>query len=204
MIRAAALAATLLLSGVADAHMPGDAGVTVDVTADRVGNAHPVGPAVPNPDPVTYVNSLPYRFYDPEPAETAWYVVTMVEFGWDQARQDAWWPFAKDVMLGESGFCWNRLRGDEMQPTIGVDCVAGQIRQGRHEDAGFGQVTWVLYGPHSTMCQQRGICSRWTVIQDPWTSMVAMVHAMNEQGSQPWCYDRRALAHHDCWLAPDR
>ena len=175
-----------------------DETATADQHARRLSNEFIATPTVPL-DPRDVVNGLPYRFYDAEPAKTAWYIVTAEVLGWDTATQDAWWPFARDVMLGESGFCWNRLRGDVMAyPNDG--CV--QERQGTHEDAGFGQVTWVLYGEGSLLCVDLGICSKWQVISDPWTSMVSMVWVMDKLGRQPWCWNDFARGYHACHLAP--
>lgn len=177
-----------------------DAG-TARRAAERSGS-YQATDTVPIPDPRAVVNAIDYQFMNPEPAKEAWFIMTEVVLGWDDAKQAAWWPFARDVMLGESGFCWNRFRGDEM-PFPADGCR--QVRQGPHSDAGFGQVTPVLYGRGNLLCVDLGICSKWTVIQDPWTSMLSMIWVMDKLGSQPWCYDARAIAYHSCnRLAPDR
>ncbi len=182
--------------------------ITIDQPAqvvqkpERLDNAFQVGDALPLPDPKVLVNSLPYQFMNPEPAKQAWYIMTDVVLHWDRAKQDLWWPFAYDVMLGESGFCWNRLRGDVMQfPNLG--CF--QDRQGPHEDAGFGQVTSAWHGRNAYLCKEHGICGRHAVIADPWTSMYSMIVVMDHSGSQPWCFNESAIRYHKCrTLAPDR
>ncbi len=177
--------------------------------ATRVRNAHQVGDTLPLPDPKVIVNALPYEHMNPEPAKQAFYLMTSLRGCprtkyiecWDKATQDAWWPHVNNVMLGESGYCPNRFRGDTMVPYS--MCV--QERQGPHEDAGFGQATSAWHGRNGLTCKLEGICGKWAVIESPWNSMLGSVIVPLEQaGSQPWCWDARARRYHPtCHDAPD-
>ncbi len=147
------------------------------------------------------VNAIHYQLMNPDPAKEAWFIVT-AEIGWSPQRQDLWWPFARRVMLGESGFCPNRLRGDVM-PYPNSGCI--QTRQGGHTDAGFGQVTPVHYGPGNWLCVDHGICDKWTIISEPWISMLSFVLLLDRSGSDPWCWSDAIIRYHNCnGLAPDR
>ena len=149
--------------------------------------------------PQDVVNNLPYEFMVAEPAMQAYTIVAGFR-GWDEATITAWAPFVRNVMYGESGFCWNRLRGSVM-PYPADGCR--EARAGTHSDAGFGQITPIAgYRSDLWMCQDHGICSRWDIIADPWHSMLALVLALEYHGSQPWCYNSAARRYHDCTLAP--
>lgn len=186
------------------------------VPATRVMNAHQTGDTLPLPDPKVIVNSLPYQHYNPEPAKQAWYLMTSLRgcpqtkyiACWDEATQDAWWPFIYDVMKGESAFCPNRFRGDVMIPYS--MCVHeldanGRPKQGIHEDAGFGQATSAWHGRNGLSCKLEGLCGKWAIIESPWNSMLGSVIVPLEQaGSQPWCWDAWARDYHPtCYDAPD-
>lgn len=155
--------------------------------------------AIPKPTARQIVNALPYTLYVVGPAKIAWYAVTW-DHGWSKEMQDAWWPFADNVMYGESGYCPNRLRGDVMvYPTDGCR----QVRQGYGSDAGFAQLISVHYGPGKWLCVEHGICDKWTIISEPWISMEVFVWLLEREGSQPWCYSPAARRYHNCTLAPD-
>lgn len=146
------------------------------------------------------VNAIHYQFMNPDPAKEAWYLIT-AENGWSADKQNAWWPFSRDVLLGESGFCPNRLRGDIM-PFPNSGCI--QTKQGQYEDAGFAQLISVHYGPGMWLCEEYSICSKWTIISEPWISMSVFIWLLDREGSQPWCFADWARAYHRCDLAPDR
>lgn len=193
------LVAAALLASASNAVI--DQAATVAQPAERgaMMQLTPLGP--PPPTPAETVNVLPYELYVAAPALQAYRIVA-TERGWPAELVAAWEPFVDNVMYGESGYCWNRLRGDVMvYPPDGCR----QIRQGPHTDAGFGQVTPIAgYRPDLWMCQEHDICSKWDVIQDPWHSMLALVLLVEREGSQPWCYNSFARSYHDCTLAPDR
>ena len=168
-------------------------------TADR-GQPVQVTPTEPPPSPIALVNSLPYQHYNDIPALNAFRIVAASR-GWTPGRIASWQPFVRDVMLGESAFCWNRRRGDIVASYS--RCVI--TRQGRHEDVGFGQVTSSWYGPTAILCLKYGVCHSSQILASPWTSMLySIVIPIEEAGSQSWCFNSRARAYHDCWLAPDR
>lgn len=156
-------------------------------------------PPVPK-TPRQRVNEIHYQFMNEAPAKEAWFIVTKAN-GWSPEKQAAWWPFSRDVLLGESGFCPNRLRGDVM-PFPNEGCV--QTRQGQYEDAGFAQLISVHYGPGMWLCVEHGICSKWTIISEPWISMEVFIWLLDREGSQPWCFADWARRYHRCDLAPDR
>lgn len=171
-------------------------------------------PAPPVPvehaDPVAYVNGLVYGWQDMGPAMDAYRVVAAVR-GWSPADVEAWAPFVFDVIVKESGGCWN-LKGGQV-PTVG-DCFTFQTNP-RHPrtDSGFGQVTPVLdRGARAPLCKGAGLCSQADVIASPWSSMVALVDTIagspeagvRGAGSFPWCWNAKARRYHACSIAPDR
>lgn len=128
--------------------------------------------------PIDAVNLATYTYLDMAPVEFAFRMVA-ADRGWAQTSIDNWTPFVLNIVAGESGGCWNVRRGAKILEPVG--CV---IRQGGHTDAGFGQVTPVLYGitcPH-------GLCSPGDIVASPWSSMLAMVLVIEAQGSAPWIF----------------
>lgn len=171
----------------------------VDTPAESVRRMQ-VTPTVPPPDARTTVNSLTFQHYNDIPAMTAFRLVAG-ERGWTAEWIKAWEPFVHDVMLGESAFCWNRRRGDEVRP-YSVGCVI--TRQGTHEDVGFGQVTSSFYGRDGLLCTRYGVCSMDRILASPYDSMLwSIVVPIELDGSHPWCWDARARAYHPtCRYAP--
>lgn len=179
---------------------PINAPVEVATPAIRLNNQVQVTDTLPPPNPRDVVNGLPYQLEQAGPAKEAWYIVTATH-GWSPELQAAWWPFSNDVLYGESGYCWNRLRGDVMVfPPSGCR----QVRQGTHEDAGFAQLTSVHYAPGNWLCTLHGICDKWTIISEPWISMEVFIWLLEREGSQPWCFSDSIRQYHKCSLAPDR
>lgn len=176
---------------------------TADTQAKRLDNAQQVTdtmPPPPKPSTRQIVNSLPYQHYNDIPAMTAYRLVA-AERGWTSARIEAWAPFVRDVMLGESAFCWNRRRGDIVRP-YSVGCVI--TRQGRYEDVGFGQVTSSFYGDAGLLCTKYGVCSSGQILASPYDSMLwSLVVPLELDGSHPWCFSGAARSYHNCGLAPD-
>lgn len=146
-------------------------------------------------DPVAYVNSLAYEHMNPEPAMEAFRVVATAH-GWTPEAIERWAPFVYDVMIKESGFCWNVLRGPVLKDALGCTLT----KQGFGDDAGFGQVTYDGWGPRGAACLDYGLCSKWEVIASPWNSMTAMLALMEDSGRFPWCWDAGARAYHNCAL----
>lgn len=190
------LAVMLLLAGCTVVHADG---ADVGQTADR-GERMQVGPMELPPDPRQIVNSLPYQHYNDAPAMQAFRIVAAWH-GWNASEIASWQPFVRDVMLGESAFCWNRRRGD----IVASYSMCVITRQGRYDDVGFGQVTRSWYGSSALLCAKYGVCSAGQILSSPWASMLySIVIPIEEAGSQSWCYSARARSYHDCWLAPDR
>lgn len=195
--------AVFILLAVAVGVVRADDSGTVDTQARRLDNAQQVTPTVPPPPALTtrqIVNSLPFQHYNDVPAMRAFRLVA-AERGWSASKIEAWAPFARDVMLGESAFCWNRRRGDIVQ-SYSVGCVI--TRQGTHEDVGFGQVTTSFYGQGALLCTRYGICSRQQILASPYDSMLwSLVVPLELDGSHPWCFSGSARSYHNCRLAPD-
>jgi hypothetical protein len=137
------------------------------------------------------------------PAMQAFELVA-TDHGWTAERIDLWSPFIEDVIRGESNGCPNLLRGAVHVFPVEPGCRLQ--KQGTHEDAGFGQLTSVHHGSRGWLCVEYGVCGRWEVIRDPWTSMESMVWLLEREGSQPWCFQGvSAQRRSDCnALAPDR
>lgn len=175
-------------------------GGTVDTRARRLDNAVQVTPTIPQQTTREIVNSLPYQHYNDVPAMKAFRLVA-AEHGWSSTRIESWAPFIRDVMLGESAFCWNRRRGDIVK-SYSVGCII--TRQGTHEDVGFGQVTTSWYGAGAILCTKYGVCHSGQILASPYDSMLySIVIPIEEAGSQSWCYSSAARSYHRCGLAPD-
>jgi hypothetical protein len=159
-----------------------------------------VTPTVAPPSIRQIVNGLHYQHYNDAPAMIAYRLVA-ADHGWDSQRILAWQPFVRDVMLGESAFCWNRRRGDAII-SYSVGCIASH--QGTHEDVGFGQVTTAWYGANAILCQKYGVCHSSQILASPYDSMLySIVIPIELAGSQPWCFNSRARAYHPtCRWAP--
>lgn len=158
-------------------------------------------PPPPRPTTRQIVDGLPYQHYNDKPAMQAFALVA-AERGWSGEKIRDWSPFVKDVMLGESAFCWNRRRGDAII-SYSVGCIAS--KQGRYEDVGFGQVTTAWYGSNAILCTKYGVCHSSQVLASPYASMLySIVIPLEEAGSQSWCYSAWARDYHRCDLAPDR
>lgn len=174
-------------------------GATVAQQADR-GEFVQVGPTVPPPSIRDIVNALPYQHYNDAPAMKAFRLVA-ADHGWNSQRIETWAPFVRDVMLGESAFCWNRRRGD----IVASYSMCVITRQGRYEDVGFGQVTTSWYGSNAILCVEYGVCRSSQVLASPYASMLySIVIPIEEAGSRSWCYSAAARSYHNCTLAPDR
>lgn len=172
---------------------------TADTQARRLDNAHQITSTLPPPSTRSQVNALAYQHYNDVPAMAAYRLVA-AERGWGAARIEAWAPFVRDVMLGESAFCWNRRRGDVVE-SYSLGCVI--TRQGTHDDVGFGQVTASFYGHDASLCTGYGICSMGQILASPYDSMLwSVVVPIELDGSRPWCYSSAARSYHKCWLAP--
>lgn len=185
----------IAVSGIARA-----GGADVLTPAERELNAQQITPTVPPPSIRGLVNALPYQHYNDVPAMKAFRLVA-AERGWSSQRIESWAPFVRDVMLGESAFCWNRRRGD----IVASYSMCVITRQGRYEDVGFGQVTRSWYGSNATLCTKYGVCSSSQILASPYDSMLwSIIVPLEEAGSQSWCYNAFARSYHNCGLAPDR
>lgn len=120
------------------------------------------------------------------------------ERGWDPGTTEAWIPFIEDVIMKESGGCWNIRRGGRVGEPQG--CVLS--RQGRHSDSGYGQVIGIHW--RGWLCAQEGLCSADDVVATPHSSMTALVALVERSGSHGWCWNAWARRFHRCGLAPDR
>ena len=142
----------------------------------------------------TRINTMVYHWGVSEPAMNTFRSVARCR-GWTQPEIDSWLTAAEDIMRGESGFCWNVLGGAR---GAGAGCVIA--RQGRKEDAGFGQLIRIHYqiGRPGTgwLCVQEGLCSKWDVIATPWNSMTALVALIERSGTAGWCFSASARRHH--------
>lgn len=175
-------------------------GATAIEQADRIGNQQQATPTDPPPSIRDTVNAITYQHYNDLPALKAYRLVA-AERGWDSSRIEAWAPFVRDVMLGESAFCWNRRRGDIVR-SYSVGCIITQ--EGRYEDVGFGQVTTSFYGSTGLLCTRYGVCSMQQILASPYDSMLwSIVVPIELDGSHPWCYSGAARSYHNCRLAPD-
>lgn len=159
---------------------------------------HPNGTVTKSPK--DKVNSLPYSHNFAKPALEAFEIVAKYR-GHDDAWVKAWKPFINDVLLLESGYCWNVKRGVIMA-NGGKNCAIK--RQGKHSDSGFGQLIRLHYKPGAWLCKQEKLCSSQDIIANPWNSMTAVVALVERSGSQPWCFNAWARRYHNCKLAPDR
>lgn len=159
-------------------------------------------PTEPPPDPRAIVNGLPYKYTDIETALQAYRIVAAWA-GWTQAEIDAWAPFVRDVMAGESGGCWNVTGGDDMANTWSCDIAS----HGHGTDSGFGQITrryW--WGPGQVACVDYGYCTQQSIVATPWDSMFAsiVVPIQTPDGAYwAWCWDADARRHHPaCFSRP--
>lgn len=159
---------------------------------------HPDGKV--SKSPKDKVNSLPYSHNYAEPALEAFRLVAAYR-GHDEAWIKAWTPFVNDILLLESGYCWNVKRGVVMA-NGGKNCAIK--KQGKHSDSGFGQLIRLHYKPGAWLCTQEGLCSSDAIVANPWNSMTAVVALVERSGSQPWCFSAWARRYHNCNLAPDR
>ncbi len=148
-------------------------------------------------DPHTYVNGLEYRTDIEQPVATS-YVIVATTNGWTPERIEAWAPFILAVIHRESKGCPNVRYGARLAPN--GSCTI--MRQGTGSAAGFGQFTRINYGPGRWLCTDHGVCSTAAIVDDPWTSMAAVVWAIDRSGPQPWCYTTRLRASPTCRLAP--
>ena len=161
----------------------------------------------PKPKPLTteqvrylravQVNSLVYNWGDPKPAMEAFRLVALNR-GWTPAQIKSWEIAIANIMMGESGFCPNVLRGAVMGNPQG--CVLK--RQGKHSDAGFGQLIGINYklskkNPAAGfLCREENLCSKWDIIASPYNSMLALVALVERSGTFPWCYNSFARKYH--------
>lgn len=131
--------------------------------------------------------------------------------GWTQEDTEKWVPFVENVVIGESGGCWNLRRGAKIGNPVG--CVLavdkwGNPRQGKGSDSGYGQVISIHYKLSKTnkaagwLCVSDGLCSADDIIATPASSIRALRRMIERSGSQPWCYNAAARRYHNCRLAP--
>lgn len=149
------------------------------------------------PTPEEIVNSIVYIHDNPEPAMKAFTIVATAR-GWSQEEINTWYDFAKDVMLHESGYCYNLRRGAIIGKAEG--CV--MAKQGKHEDSGFAQLISIHYDPGKWLCEQEHLCSSEDIIATPWNSMVAFIALLERNGKQPWCFTDSLRATSRCQNAP--
>jgi len=146
---------------------------------------------------VLHVNNLKYNWNDPKPAMEAFRIVASQRpRPWLPKEIKSWEIAIANIMMGESGFCPNVLRGAVMANPNG--CVVK--RQGRYEDAGFGQLIRIHYKVTRPgtgwLCLQEGLCSKWEIIASPYNSMTALVALIERSGTQPWCFNSWARRYH--------
>lgn len=147
-------------------------------------------------DCATYVNGLDYGWHDMGPAMEAYRVGALCR-GWPQESIDRFAPFAYDVIVKESGGCWNTKGGD-----LYVEGTCDQYtRHGTAEDSGFGQATYSLYGPTGVTCKVLGLCSQAAIIASPWASILgSVIVPLEDSGRFGWCDYEGAPDYHDCSL----
>lgn len=142
-----------------------------------------------------YVNSIQYEWLNPWPALKAYRIVA-TDRGWTPAQIKSWETAIINIMMGESGFCPNTLRGAIIKTNKG--CVLK--RQGRYEDAGFGQMIGIHYRitrpGTGWLCKEEGLCSKWAIISSPWASMTSLVALIERSGTAGWCYNAAARRYH--------
>lgn len=145
---------------------------------------------------ILHVNNLKYQVGNAKPALEAFRIVAAQrKHPWTPKEIKSWEIAISDIMKGESGYCPNTLRGTTFRPGT---CIVR--KQGRYEDAGFGQLIRIHYH-HSRpgtgwLCAQEGLCTKWQIIASPWNSMTALVALIERSGTAGWCYDARARRHH--------
>lgn len=143
------------------------------------------------------VNSLQYNWGDPKPAMEAFRLTALNE-DWTPEQIKSWEIAIANIMMGESGFCPNVLRGAVMGNPQG--CVLK--RQGKHSDAGFGQLISIHYKLNSKnpaagfLCREENLCSKWQIVASPYNSMLALVKLIERSGTRPWCYNSFARKYH--------
>jgi hypothetical protein len=137
---------------------------------------------------ITHVNTLTYNHGDAKPAMEAYRVRTQ-QRGWTARETKSWETAIANIMMGESGFCPNLLRGATLKSAKG--CVIRN--QGPNSDAGFGQIV-LRYSPW--LCAQEKLCSKWDIIHNPWNSMTALIALIEKNGTFPWCYNSWARSYH--------
>lgn len=147
------------------------------------------------------VNALQFSYGVLEPVDAAYRMVA-ADCGWSQQAIDDWAAFlVYDVVVGESGGCWNVRRGVKLA-NGGVNCEIA--RQGRYSDSGFGQLIRLHWAPgKGWLCLEDGLCSSDAIISSPYTSMRALVRLVQRSGKQGWCYSKAAIRWHPgCKTAP--
>lgn len=152
---------------------------------------------------IMHVNNLVYSYGDPKPAMEAFRIVAR-ERGWTPKEIKSWEIAIANIMMGESGFCPNVIRGakiDGLNPGCKIlRDKRGRLLQGTHSDAGFGQLIGIHYR-HTTpgtgwLCDQEKLCSKWQIIASPWNSMTSLVALIERSGVKGWCYNSRARSYH--------
>jgi hypothetical protein len=144
---------------------------------------------------IVHVNNLKYSHGYAKPAMQAFRLVAE-QRGWTPKQIKSWEIAIENIMMGESGFCPNMLRGAIIKNPQG--CVLA--RQGTHSDSGFGQLISIHYR-HTTpgtgwLCAQEKLCSKWEIIASPWNSMTSLVALIERSGVSGWCYNARARRIH--------
>lgn len=182
-------------------------GATADQHARRLTNEFIATPTVPPPTAADICNSIEYAGWAVDRVVPCYRAVA-AERGWAPEIIDAWQPWLITdpwgVVAKESRGCWNLTFGDIIG--FGEPCTEMRGDQGG-EDSGFGQATRAWYGDNGLLCRNHGVCSKWQIISDPYSSMLYSVILLVEyDGSSPWCFTRpwNSLRYHQCWLAPDR
>jgi hypothetical protein len=144
-----------------------------------------------------YINSLPYSWGSWEPARLAWRTMMFEHKHWSWEKIDRNEAWAEDLIMKESGGCWNITGNSALVfPVNGCQLA----KQGSGEDSGFGQITSAGWGPRGTVCKLENLCSSAEVVASPYDSMRALATLMDVAGKFPWCFNNFAREYHNCSL----
>lgn len=167
---------------------------TATVTIPLLSGCEPHTETRPEPEPTAWfqVNTAPYSYDSYEPVHQAFTTVATWR-GWTPEEIEAWRPFiVDDLIRNESHGCYNvRAGGAVFASWDGAGCVLA--RNGRHQDAGFGQVV-LRY--NDWLCPQEGYCSPDEITVTAWDSMNAALAVIEHSGVGPWQYNAHALRVH--------
>jgi hypothetical protein len=138
---------------------------------------------------VAEVNSLPYSYRSKGPVIEAYRIAARIR-GWTPVQIKSWETAVWDIALKEAQGCWNVRYGARFAYHDGRDCELEHAGRGA---AGYGQLTRVALPP---ACRRVSICTQAEVVATPWTSMMALLAVIEENGVKPWCYDRFSRRFH--------